>query len=63
MTAELLRAIPPAGWALLFLLALILCAGLVGLYRLLLKKEVRLKDIELRSGEEREETRKELAAQ
>ena len=63
MSAEVLRAIPPAGWALLFLLALIFCAGLVGLYRLLLKKEVRLKDIELRSGEEHKETRKELTAQ
>ena len=39
--AETIAAIPPAGWALLFCALILIAVVLVGLYRILLKKEAR----------------------
>ena len=57
--AETIAAIPPAGWALLFAALALLGAVLVGLYKILLKKEVRLKHVELLTRKEAKEAQAE----
>lgn len=47
MSAEALAAMPPAGWALAFILIAMLGCFLFGIYRLLVKKEVRLGKVEI----------------
>ena len=49
----MLQAIPPAGWALLFLLALMLGAFLCGLFRLVAGKELRLGKVEITTPQQR----------
>ncbi len=58
--AETIAALPAAGWAAVFLLIAVLGAFLFGLCRVLLKKDVRLRGLELFEQKEREEERREL---
>ena len=57
--AETIAAIPPAGWALLFAALVLVGAVLIGLYQILLKKEVRLKHVELLTRKEAKEAQAE----
>ena len=57
--AETIAAIPPAGWALLFAALILMAVVLVGLYQILLKKEVRLKHVELLTRKEAKEAQAE----
>ena len=57
--AETIAAIPPAGWALLFAALVLVGVVLVGLYQILLKKEVRLKHVELLTRKEAKEAQAE----
>lgn len=60
MSAEALQALPPVAWACVFLLLALLGAALVFAYRLLLKRNVRLKGLEISERRERQEDKREL---
>lgn len=62
MDAEIIGALPPAGWAAIFLLIAVGAGALFGLYRLLLKKDVRLKNMEIAQRQEISESKEEIVA-
>ena len=55
-----LQALPAAGWAAVFCLLALAAAVLFGCYRILLKKEVRLKNMEIFSRKELKEDKEEI---
>lgn len=55
-----LQALPAAGWAAVFCLIALTAAVLFGCYRIILKKEVRLKNMEISSRKELKEDREEI---